>query len=84
MSFTTLLSLAAFISISIGFVNLLPIPLLDGGHLLFYGIEAIRRRPLSFRVQEYALRVGMVLVLALLVVAVRNDIVSLGRYLSGS
>jgi regulator of sigma E protease len=82
VSFTTLLSFAAFISISIGFVNLLPIPLLDGGHLLFYGIEAVRRRPLSPRVQEYALRVGMVLVLAFLVVALRNDFVSLYRYLS--
>jgi regulator of sigma E protease len=84
VSFTTLLSLAAFVSISIGFVNLLPIPLLDGGHLLFYGIEALRRRPLSGRVQEIALRIGMVFVLALLVVAVRNDLVSLGRYLSNS
>ncbi|MCW5715278.1 MAG: RIP metalloprotease [Bauldia sp.] len=78
-SFTTLVSFAAFISISIGFVNLLPIPLLDGGHLLFYGIEAVRRRPLSPRAQEIALRVGMVLVLALLFVALRNDLVSLFR-----
>ncbi len=82
VSFTTLLSFAAFISISIGFVNLLPIPLLDGGHLAFYGIEAVRRRPLSPRVQEIALRVGMVLVLALLAVALRNDFVSLFRYVS--
>lgn len=84
VGFTTLLSFAAFISISIGFVNLLPIPLLDGGHLAFFAIEAVRRRPLSARVQEGALRVGMVLVLALLVVALRNDFVSLYRYISGA
>jgi regulator of sigma E protease len=79
ISFTTLVSLAAFFSISIGFVNLLPIPLLDGGHLLFYGIEAVRRRPLSERAQEYALRVGMLLILLMMVVALRNDLVSLFR-----
>lgn len=84
VGFTTLLSFAAFISISIGFVNLLPIPLLDGGHLMFFAIEAVRRRPLSPRVQEGALRVGMVLVLALLVVALRNDFVSLYRYIAGA
>lgn len=69
-----LLALAAVLSISIGFVNLLPIPLLDGGHLLFYAAEAIRGRPLSDRAQEVGLRIGMVLILMLMVVAFSNDL----------
>ncbi len=73
IGFATLLSLAAFLSISIGFANLLPIPLLDGGHLLFFGIEAIRRRPVAVRVQEAGSILGLVLILALIVVAFVND-----------
>jgi len=65
----------AFFSLSLGFINLFPIPLLDGGHLLFYAIEAVRGRPLSEQAQEWGLRVGLALVLALMVFATVNDIV---------
>ncbi|KQT49018.1 RIP metalloprotease RseP [Aureimonas sp. Leaf454] len=69
-----LLNLAALLSISIGLLNLLPIPMLDGGHLLFYAYEAIRGKPLSERVQEVGFRLGLVLVLSLMVFAFWNDI----------
>ncbi len=65
----------AFFSLSLGFINLFPVPLLDGGHLLFYAIEAVRGRPLSEQAQEWGLRVGLALVLALMVFATVNDIV---------
>ena len=68
---------AAILSVSVGLFNLLPVPMLDGGHLLFYAIEAVRGRPLSARVQEFAFRVGLFLVLALMVFATWND--TLGR-----
>ncbi|MGD9738670.1 MAG: site-2 protease family protein [Bauldia sp.] len=77
ISFSMLLTLAAGVSIGIGFVNLLPIPLLDGGHLLFYAIEAVRRRPMGERAQEIGLRIGMACILLLMLVAFRNDIVRL-------
>lgn len=65
------------LSLNLGLINLFPIPVLDGGHLLFYGIEAIRGRPLGERAQEYGFRIGLFLVLALMVFATRNDIVAL-------
>lgn len=68
------LGLIALISINLGLVNLFPIPLLDGGHLAFYGIEAIRGRPLSPRVQDIALRVGLAAVASLMLFAVWNDL----------
>ena len=67
----------ALLSLNLGFVNLFPVPLLDGGHLLFYAIEAARGRPLSERVQEWGLRVGLALVLVLMLFANWNDIVHL-------
>ena len=67
----------AVLSLNLGFVNLFPVPLLDGGHLLFYAIEAARGRPLSERAQEWGLRVGLALVVALMVFATWNDIVHL-------
>ncbi|HET6585424.1 MAG TPA: site-2 protease family protein [Nannocystaceae bacterium] len=67
--------LVALLSINLGFVNLLPIPVLDGGHLLFFTVEAIRRRPLSQRAREIASAIGLVVILLLLLVAARNDIV---------
>jgi len=70
-----LLSVAGVISVSIGLMNLFPIPMLDGGHLLFYAIEAIRRRPLSERTQEIGFRIGLAAVLMLFVFATRNDLV---------
>jgi regulator of sigma E protease len=63
----------AFISVAIGFINLFPIPVLDGGHLVFYAIEAVRRQPLSERAQEIALRIGLALVLLLFVFVTFND-----------
>jgi regulator of sigma E protease len=72
-----LLNLAAVLSISIGLLNLFPVPMLDGGHLVFYGVEAARGRPIGDRAQEMFFRVGLALVLMLLVFATWNDIVHL-------
>jgi regulator of sigma E protease len=72
-----LINLAAVLSISIGLLNLFPVPLLDGGHLLFYVVEAIRGRPLSERAQEMGFRIGLGLVLMLMVFATYNDILHL-------
>jgi regulator of sigma E protease len=72
-----LLDLAAVLSISIGLLNLFPVPLLDGGHLLFYAVEAVRGRPLSERAQEMGFRIGLGLVLMLMVFATYNDILHL-------
>lgn len=74
---TALIHLAAVLSISIGLLNLFPIPLLDGGHLLFYAVEAVRGRPLSERAQEFGFRIGLGLVLMLMVFATYNDILHL-------
>jgi regulator of sigma E protease len=75
--FVPLLELAAVLSVSIGLLNLFPIPLLDGGHLLFYLIEGIRGRPLSERAQEMGSRIGLAIVLMLMIFATFNDIVHL-------
>ena len=72
-----LVNLAAVLSISIGLLNLFPVPLLDGGHLLFYVVEAVRGRPLSERAQEMGFRIGLGLVLMLMVFATYNDILHL-------
>jgi regulator of sigma E protease len=77
MGFAVLLNVAAVLSISIGIINLFPVPMLDGGHLLFFAIEAIRGRPLSERVQEIGFRIGFVAVIALMIFAFRNDIINL-------
>jgi regulator of sigma E protease len=69
-----LLGLAAVLSVSIGFMNLLPVPVLDGGHLLFYAYEAVMRRPLGARVQAAGYRLGLALVLGLLLFATWNDL----------
>ena len=66
------------ISINLGFINLLPIPLLDGGHLLFYAVEGIRRRPLRPEVQEWAFRTGLAALLALMIFVTLNDLASFG------
>ncbi|WP_342641646.1 RIP metalloprotease RseP [Rhodoligotrophos ferricapiens] len=75
ISFLALLNLAAVLSVSIGLVNLFPIPILDGGHLLYYAIEAVRGRPLSPKAQDLGFRVGMVLVLMLMLFATWNDLI---------
>ncbi len=72
-----LIHLAAVLSISIGLLNLFPVPLLDGGHLLFYAVEAVRGRPLSDKAQEMGFRIGLGLVLMLMVFATYNDILHL-------
>jgi regulator of sigma E protease len=72
----------ALISINLGFINLLPIPVLDGGHLVFYAIEAVSRKPVSQRGQEWAFRTGMALVLALMLFVTFNDVASL-RFFGG-
>jgi regulator of sigma E protease len=73
-----LIQLAAVLSISIGLLNLFPVPLLDGGHLLFYAVEAARGRPLSERAQEMGFRIGLALVLMLMVFATYHDILRIG------
>src|SRR3546814_16267244 len=70
----------ALISINLGFINLLPIPMLDGGHLLFYGVEAIQRRPVSPQVQEWAYRSGLAVLLAMMVLVTFNDLFSFGLW----
>jgi regulator of sigma E protease len=74
VSLPDLINLAAVLSVSIGLLNLFPVPLLDGGHLLFYAVEAVRGRPLSERAQEMGFRVGLALVLMLMIFATYNDI----------
>ena len=71
------------VSVGIGFVNLLPIPILDGGHIMIYTIEAVIRRPLSQKMQTFALSVGMVFLLGLLVLTSWNDIVRIFQRLFG-
>ncbi|HEX2556596.1 MAG TPA: RIP metalloprotease RseP [Microvirga sp.] len=78
-----LIGLVAVLSVSIGLINLFPVPLLDGGHLLFYGIEAARGRPLSERAQEIGFRIGFALVVMLMLFATWNDIVHLGASFTG-
>jgi len=70
--------LIALISINLGFINLLPIPMLDGGHLMFYAIEAVRRKPTNAMAQEWAFRVGLLVVLAFMLFVTANDLISFG------
>ncbi|HWZ05602.1 MAG TPA: RIP metalloprotease RseP [Bradyrhizobium sp.] len=77
LGFQFVVQLCAALSVSIGLLNLFPVPLLDGGHLLFYAVEAIRGRPLSPRAQEMGFRIGLGLVLMLMVFATYNDILHL-------
>jgi regulator of sigma E protease len=72
--FQFVINLCAVLSVSIGLLNLFPIPLLDGGHLMFYAAEVVRGRPLSERTQEMGFRIGLGLVLMLMVFATYNDI----------
>ena len=71
------LKFMAYLSVSLGVLNLLPIPMLDGGHLLFFGIEAVRRKPVTERIQNLAYRVGASLLFALMAIAIFNDIARL-------
>lgn len=78
ISIPTLLWFMAMLSANLGLINLFPIPVLDGGHLLFYAAEFVRGKPLSVRVQEYSLRFGLSLVLTLTVFALWNDLSNFG------
>lgn len=77
LGFGALLNLAAFLSVSIGFVNLLPVPLLDGGHLMYFLVEAARGRPLSEKAQEIGFRFGLAIVSMLMIFATFNDVLRL-------
>ena len=72
--------LLALLSINLGFINLLPVPMLDGGHLFFYAVEAVRRRPISARALDWAFRGGLAALLALLLFTTINDLGSLGLW----
>ena len=72
--------LTAVLSVGIGFLNLLPVPVLDGGHLLFYAYEAVARRPLGARVQAAGYRVGLALLLGLMLFATWNDLQQLSVF----
>lgn len=74
---SSFLKFMAYLSVSLGVLNLLPIPMLDGGHLLFFGIEAIRRKPVSEKIQNVAYRIGASLLFMLMAVAIFNDIARL-------
>ena len=75
-----LIFLATMISINLGFINLLPLPMLDGGHLLFYAYEAVRRRPAPPQAQEWAFRFGFAAVVTLMLVVTFNDLGSFGLW----
>ena len=80
VGFPEFIQLIALFSINLGFINLLPVPMLDGGHLLFYAVEAVRRRPVSARALDWAFRGGLALILALVVFTTVNDLGSVGLW----
>ncbi|MFA7428634.1 MAG: RIP metalloprotease RseP [Rhodospirillaceae bacterium] len=80
LGFVSVVMFTALLSVNLGLINLFPIPLLDGGHLLFYGVEALRGKPLGERAQEVGLRLGLVFVIGLMIFATFNDIV---RFVQG-
>ena len=67
----------AYLSVSLGILNLLPVPVLDGGHIVYYTIEALRGKPLSEQAQAFGLRIGMAMILTLMVFALYNDLMRL-------
>src|SRR5690606_3423078 len=73
----SLLMFSALISVNLGLINLFPIPLLDGGHLMFYAYEAVFRKPMNERVRMIGVRLGYMLVIALMVFATLNDLIQL-------
>ena len=85
MGLLPLLTFIAILSVNLALINLFPIPILDGGHLVFYAAEAIRGRPLTARAQEYAFRGGFALLITLMIFATWNDLTQLGvvRWISG-
>lgn len=85
MGLSNLIQFMALISINLGFINLLPVPMLDGGHLFLYAVEAVRRRPLNPKVQEWAFMSGFALLMTLMVFLTWNDLASFGvwKHLAG-
>jgi regulator of sigma E protease len=80
----TFISFIAFMSVSIGIVNLLPIPMLDGGHLVFYAIEALRGKPLGPMAQEWGYRIGFTCVVMLMLLGLFNDTGRVANVLFGT
>ena len=72
-----MITFAALLSVNLGLINLLPIPMLDGGHLMFYALESVKGKPVSEKLQEYALRAGMLFILGIMVFATWNDLLQL-------
>lgn len=79
MGLVALITFTALLSINLGLINLFPIPMLDGGHLVFYGVEAVKGGPISEPVQEYAFRLGLVILVGIMLFANLNDVVQLLR-----
>lgn len=77
LGFAALLNLTAVLSVSIGLLNLFPVPMLDGGHLLYYAVEGVQGRPMGQKAQEFGFRIGLVLVMMLMFFATWNDLVRL-------
>jgi regulator of sigma E protease len=77
MGLGSVIFFTALLSINLGLINLFPIPVLDGGHLLFYAIEAVLGRPVGERAQSFAFRIGLTLVLSLMVFVTWNDLLRL-------
>jgi regulator of sigma E protease len=73
----SLILFSVMLSINLGLINLFPVPMLDGGHLVYYAVEAVRGKPLGQKVQEFGLKVGLALVLSLMLFATWNDLVYL-------
>lgn len=82
--YVSLIVFTALLSINLGMINLFPIPMLDGGHLLFYGVEAVRGKPISERVQEYAFRFGLVVLVTLMVFSNLNDVLQMFVFNKGN
>jgi regulator of sigma E protease len=80
VSFLALIQLTAILSVSIGLVNLFPIPLLDGGHLLYYACEGVLGRPLGERAQDVGFRLGLAVVLGIFILATWNDLARLNLF----
>ena len=80
LGLASLVSFIAVLSINLGLINLFPIPVLDGGHLLFYLVEALRGRPLPARAQEYGFRAGLAVLACLFIFATWNDLTNIGLF----
>jgi regulator of sigma E protease len=80
ISLIAVIGMIAILSISVGLINLFPIPLMDGGHLLYYAVEAVRGKPMSERAQEAGFRIGLIFVLSVMVYATWNDLIDVDAF----